>query len=282
MTYYLAVDLGKAKRADKSDRYEIIDLSKHLDKPLKEISSLKAINDFTSNFASESDLMFYLIYQGLVIPEHCNKHFTICYKSPSKENKPGIWTRCGKKCKDQSSVLFENEAGLFTESAFINELSSIAINPRDDFDYKLSTINEQINLSLLEMLSNEIIKNDFYKFDGIDEEAYAIRNYVKEIKEHNFVNPKYYYKIVNDLVNHITYKYSKFDVEKLYPLKNKKGYYYRNDRHLFELIMFYVYCKRELNQMINKKELLLDTTPEVGKARILKKEENYEQLSFLN
>ena len=70
--------------------------------------------------------------------------------------------------------------------------------------------NEKINLSILQMISKELLTNDFYKYDDIYESAYGLLNYVKDIKN-GYVNNKYYFKYVSLLVEHLSFRYDKFE-----------------------------------------------------------------------
>lgn len=253
MTYYLAVDLGRSKLPDKSDRFIKIDIASLQGLTQKEVSSLPSIIDFTSKYDSESDMMEDLIIKGCVDFKYYDKHFTICYKSPKKEHGINEWTRCGKKNKNQSAVLFKNEAELFDVGSFVAELSSKLVNPSQDFKYVEATPEEIMNIALLTMLCQEILQNDFYKYDNAAPEAEAVLHYLNDIKNYNYINTKYIHMALDQLVCHIAYKYDKFDTEKIYPLKDKNGSRVTKDRHLLEIVLFYVYCCREMQSRLDEK-----------------------------
>ena len=77
----------------------------------------------------------------------------------------------------------------------------------------------------------------------------------KDIKN-GYVNNKYYFKYVSLLVEHLSFRYDKFDTDKVKPLKNKDGVTYLNKRHLYEFVIYLVHLEREFNKSLeNKKQV---------------------------
>lgn len=281
MNYFLAIDKTKSKQADKSDRYFIVDFSK-LDGIKR--NSIETITQFTSGFNNEMELMIFLLTNNVIPKELIGKHFTICYKSP-KDHK---WTRCGRKIKDQSSVLFGEDAKLLDPGYFISSLLSLGLNPKMAFDFQTCDPITSMKVSLLSMLVNELQTNEMYKYDFIHSELAGLNNYIGTIKRYSYVDDKYFYKYINDLIAGIYYKYSKFDFDKKTPLTNKQNKRYTNVRHLFEIALFYSYCKNELEKQVKElSQMKVDTqTGEVleEKPKTLQrtKTEEYEQLSIFD
>ena len=284
MNYFLAVDKTRAKQPDKSDRYFIVD-SGLLDGVQR--NSIESITAFTSKFSCENDLMIYLIQNNIVPKELLGKHFTICYKSP-KDKK---WTRCGTKVKDQSSVLFGEDAQLLDPGYFISSLLSLGLNPRMTIDYQNCDAQTSMKIALLSMLVRELQTNEMYKYHYINSEVAGLNNYLETIKKFNYIDDKYFYQNINDLICGIYYKYSKFDYDKKSPLTNKKNQRYTNVRHLFELALFFSYCKHELEaQAMELSQIKVDQqTGEVleeekplTRARVKENSQEYEQMSIFD
>ena len=218
MKYYLAIDQTRSTNEDKSDRYKTIKLESILNFKL---DSIDGITNFTGRFENEANLFAYLAKFNLVDAKDASKHFCICYKSPS----------------------------------LINHLLSMQINNMTFTSYDNLNENEKINLSILQMISKELLTNDFYKYDDIYESAYGLLNYVKDIKN-GYVNNKYYFKYVSLLVEHLSFRYDKFDTDKEKQLKNKNGVTYLNKRHIYEFVIYLVHIEREFNKSLeNKKQV---------------------------
>lgn len=285
MNYFLAIDKTRAKSADKSDRYYIIDLS--LIDGVKR-NSIESITEFTSKFKNETELIQYLIQNCLLPSELLGKHFTICYKSPKDQK----WTRCGVKVKDQSSVLFGQDAHLLDPGYFIAELLSLGLDPNKRFDYKNCDASDSMKVGLLSMVVRELQTNEMYKYHYIYGDVQGLHDYLEKIKNYNYVEPKYFGENINDIICGIYYKYSKFDYDKRYPLTNKKNERYTNVRHLFELALFFNYCKceldkqaRALSQMkIDKTtgEVLEESQTPMTRTRKKAEPETYEQLTLFD
>lgn len=285
MNYFLAIDKTRSKEADKSDRYFIVDLSL-LDSNQR--NSIESITEFTKNFKSEQELMFYLISHNIVPRELLGKHFTICYKSP-KDHK---WTRCGYKIKDQSSVLFDQDANLLDPGYFFEQLISLGIAPDIHFNYETCDANDAMKINLLSMLVRELQTNEMYKYHYIANEVNSLNQYLLTIKNDNYVDNKYFSQNINDIVCGIYYKYSKFDYDKMQPLTNKQNKRYTNVRHLFELAIFFSYCKHQLESQtkllsqakIDKTtgEILMPEEKQLVRKKSLNKAEVEGQLSFFD
>lgn len=283
MNYFLAVDKTKSKNPDKSDRYFIVD-SSLIDGVNR--NSIESITEFTAKFKNENALMVYLINNGIVPKELLGKHFTICYKSP-KDKK---WTRCGIKIKDQSSILFGEDAQLLDPGYFIACLLSLGLDPNMKFDYKTCDAETSMKIALLSMITRELQTNEMYKYHYIQGDVDGLNRYLETIKRYNYVDNKYFYKYVNDIICGIYYKYSKFDYEKTHPLTNKQNKRYTNVRHLFELALFYSYCRHELEAQTRQLSQMkidqstgevLEEAPLVRK-RVLEEPKEYEQLSIFD
>lgn len=252
MKYYLAIDQTRSTNEDKSDRYKTIKLESILNFKL---DSIDGITNFTGRFENEANLFAYLAKFNLVDAKDASKHFCICYKSPKRNGIDGKWNKCGKRVQGQSDILFKDEAILFNPPSLINHLLSMQINNMTFTSYDNLNENEKINLSILQMISKELLTNDFYKYDDIYESAYGLLNYVKDIKN-GYVNNKYYFKYVSLLVEHLSFRYDKFDTDKVKPLKNKDGVTYLNKRHLYEFVIYLVHIEREFNKSLeNKKQV---------------------------
>ena len=252
MKYYLALDQKRSKNENKSDRYKIIDLESMLNFKL---DSIDGITNFTGRFVSETNLFAYLAEYNLIDAKDTSKHFCICYKSPKRNGIEGKWNKCGKTMQGQSDVLFKNEAILFNPPSLISHLLGMQINNMTFTSYENLSNQEKINLSILQMISKELLTNDFYKYDDVSESAYGLLNYVSDIKN-GYVNNKYFFKYVSLLVEHLSFKYDKFDTDKVKPLKNKDGVTYLNKRHLYEFVIYLVHLEREFNKSLeNKKQV---------------------------
>lgn len=252
MKYFLALDQKRSKLEDKSDRYKIIDLEKITG---IKINSIDGISNYTGLYENETKLYEFLVINGYLNKEDITKHFCICYKSPKKNGTDGKWTKCGKTINGQSDVLFMNENKIFNPIALSTYLLDMQINDITFKGYDNLKENEKVNLAILKMMAKEILTNNFYKYDDLNESAYGLLNYVNNIKNYNYVDNKYYYRYISLLVEHLSYKYNKFDVDKISPLKNKDGALYINKRHLFELVIFITHIQREFNKKV-KKEIL--------------------------
>ncbi len=252
MKYYLALDQKRSKNEDKSDRYKII----FLDNILKsKLDSIDGITNFTSNFENEIKLFSYLAKYNLIDLNDTTKYFCICYKSQKRNESQNIFKKCGKTMQGQSDILFKNEAPLFDPTTLTNFLLNKQISDITFSGYENLSEKEKINLSILQLLCKELITNDFYRYDDIYESAYGLQNYVYDVKR-GYVNNKYYFKYITILVEHLSFRYDKYDFKKAYPLKNKDGKTYINKRHLYEFVIFLVHLEREFNKCLeNKKEI---------------------------
>lgn len=283
MNYFLAVDKTRSKMPDKSDRYFIVD-SSLIDGINR--NSIESIIDLTSKFKNENALMTFLITNNIVPKELLGKHFTICYKSP-KDKK---WTRCGIKIKDQSSVLFDSDAELLDPGYFISSLLSLGLDPNMQFNYQTCDAETSMKIGLLSMIVRELQTNEMYKYHYIHGDVADLHNYLETIKRHNYIDNKYFYKNVHDIICGIYYKYSKFDYDKRTPLTNKQNKPYTNVRHLFELALFFNYCKKELEvQAKMLSQIKVDTsTGEVLeekpliRTRVKEEQPEYVQLSIFD
>ena len=56
------------------------------------------------------------------------------------------------------------------------------------------------------------------------------------------------------LVEHLSFRYDKFDTDKVKPLKNKDGVTYLNKRHLYEFVIYLVHLEREFNKSLESKK----------------------------
>ena len=56
------------------------------------------------------------------------------------------------------------------------------------------------------------------------------------------------------LVEHLSFRYDKFDIDKVKPLKNKDGVTYLNKRHLYEFVIYLVHLEREFNKSLENKK----------------------------
>lgn len=251
MKYYLALDQKRSKLNDKSDRFKIIDLEKITG---IKINSIDGILNFTSTFSNQNKLFEFLVKNNYLNLEDISKNFCICYKSPKKNDIPGKWTKCGKSLKGHSDVLFGSDNKLCNPSILLNHLLGMQINNLNFSTYDSLNVNDKINVNTLILIAKELINNEFYKYDDVLESAYGLLNYANNIKNNNFVDNKYYYKYVALLVEHLSFKYDKFDIDKVNPLKNKEGVTYIKRRHIFEFVLFLVHIENELM----KKELSKD------------------------
>ena len=284
MNYFLAIDKTRSKELDKSDRYFIVDTN--LIDGINR-NSIESINEFTSKFKNERALMTYLIVNNIVPKELLGKHFTICYKSP-KDKK---WTRCGFKIKDQSSVLFGDDAQLLDPGHFISTLLSLGLNPNMPINYQTCDAETSMKIGLLSMIVRELQTNEMYKYHYIHGDVADLNHYLETIKKYNYIDNKYFYKNIHDIICGIYYKYSKFDYDKKSPLTNKQNKPYTNIRHLFELALFFNYCKKELEaqtkvlgqiKVDNSTGEVLEEQPLVRKKVKEEPTQEYEQLSFFN
>ena len=251
MKYYLALDQKRSKIEDKSDRFKIIDLEKITG---IKINSIDGILNFTSTFANQNKLFEFLIKNNYLNIEDTSKNFCICYKSPKKNNIPGKWTKCGKSIRGQSDVLFGPDSNLCNPSILLNHLLDMQINDQTFTSYDNLKLQQKIYVNTIILFSKELINNDFYKYDDVLESAYGLLNYANNIKNNIVVDNKYFYKYVALLVEHLSFKYDKFDVNKVNPLKNKKGITYVNRRHIFEFVLYLVHIESELKKIEVLKE----------------------------
>lgn len=281
MNYYLAIDLKKSQdnESNKKDRYKIIDLNKITN---QKTNSIKDITNFTSKFNSASSLFNYLISNNYLDNSYLDKNFVICYQKPKKNGIENNWTKCGKTITKTDEILYKNENNLLSPSLFINELLNYQINNMSFENYQSMTDEEKLKVSTLILIAKELLTNDFYKYDDLSQSAYGILNYALNIRNNNIVDNKRFYMYINSLIEHLSYKYDRFDVDKAYPLKNKKGQTIINYRHLYEFSIFYIQIKRWYNSILNSKSINFPTNiTELKKAR-KKNDSNevMEQLTF--